>query len=70
VTLRHLSTVESIIQAAAAACSPPCTLDAAVMKLLNNAKDATNRFYGGLSTGELLLLRSTLTRYFQDKHVR
>lgn len=70
VTLRHLRTVSSIMQAAASACSPPCAVDAATMKLLSNAAEATANFYGGLSTGELLLLRSTLARYFQDKRVR
>lgn len=70
VTLRHLNTVQSIITAAAAACNPPCVVDTAVLKLLRNAGEATNRFYGGLCTGDLALLRSTLARYFQDKRVR
>lgn len=70
VTLRHLHTVQSIITAAAAACNPPCAVDTAVLKLLSNAGEGTNRFYGGLCTGDLALLRSTLARYFQDKRVR
>jgi hypothetical protein len=71
VTLRHLQTVDGIIKAAAAACSPSCTVDAAAThQLLSNAQAATSKFYGGLCTGELLLLRSTLARYFQDKRVR
>lgn len=71
VTLRHLQTVDGIIKAAAAACSPACTVDvAATQQLLSNAQAATAKFYGGLCTGELLLLRSTLARYFQDKRVR
>lgn len=70
-TLRHLQTVDGIITAAAAACSPACTADvAATQQLLSNAQAATTKFYGGLCTGELLLLRSTLARYFQDKRVR
>lgn len=40
------------------------------MKLLSNAAEATTNFYGSLCTGELILLRSTLARYFQDKRVR
>ena len=70
VTLRHLRTVESIITAAAASCRPPCAGDAATLKLLSNAADAATRFYEGLCAGELMLLRSTLARYFQDKRVR
>ena len=70
VTLRHLATVEAIVAAAAAACTPPCTVDTAVLKLLRNAEAATVQFYGSLCAGELALLRSTLARYFQDKRVR
>lgn len=70
VTLRHLQTVSGIIKAAAASCSPPCTVDAAVIKLLSNAEAASTKFYGSLCPGELMLLRSTLARYFQDKRVR
>jgi hypothetical protein len=70
VTLQHLRTVDSIIRAAATACSPPCPLDPAVTKLLSNAEASTTKFYENLCAGELMLLRSTLARYFQDKRVR
>jgi hypothetical protein len=70
VTLQHLRTVDSIIRAAATACSPPCPLDPAVTKLLSNAEASTTKFYENLCAGELMLLRSTLARYFQDKWVR
>jgi hypothetical protein len=64
VTLRHLSTVRALLVSAAAG------VDGEAIRLLSNAEDATQRFYGGLSAGEAALLRATLARFFQDKRVR
>jgi hypothetical protein len=61
VTLRHLGTVQAILATAAAA-SPEGKVDADVINLVNYAEEATIRFYGTLSVGELALLRQTLAR--------
>lgn len=69
VTLRHLGTVQAILTTAAAA-SPEGKVDADVINLVSYAEEATIRFYGTLSNGELSLLRQTLARFFQDKRVK
>jgi hypothetical protein len=50
------------ILATAAAASPEGKVDADVINLVNYAEEATIRFYGTLSIGELALLRQTLAR--------
>lgn len=70
VTLRHLAGARALVVSATVAASPDGTVDVATMRLISNAEDATQRFYGGLGAGELLLLRATLARFLQDKRVR
>lgn len=70
VTLRHVGTVQALLTTAMAATSAAASVDAATIRLLSNAQEAVTRFYAGLSTGELQLLRCTLARYFQDKRIR
>eukprot|EP00879_Flechtneria_rotunda_P032273 GHRR01035452.1.p1 GENE.GHRR01035452.1~~GHRR01035452.1.p1 ORF type:complete len:180 (+),score=54.15 GHRR01035452.1:52-540(+) len=53
-----------------AAGSATGAVDSSIIGLISQAENTTVRFYGMLSMGELALLRCTLARFFQDKHVK
>eukprot|EP00879_Flechtneria_rotunda_P025244 GHRR01026815.1.p1 GENE.GHRR01026815.1~~GHRR01026815.1.p1 ORF type:complete len:270 (+),score=103.54 GHRR01026815.1:1090-1899(+) len=55
---------------AMAAGSATGAVDSSIIGLISQAENTTVRFYGMLSMGELALLRCTLARFFQDKHVK
>lgn len=59
VTLRHLGTVQAILMTASSSAGQ---VDVDVISLISQAEEATVRFYGTLSMGELLLLQQTLAR--------